>query len=212
MTGALLVTAGDGPAECCQAVGHILARMTEEADMLGLSLTLCRFEGTHRQHRPKSAVVVVEGAQTDLFQRQWVGTIQWRMQSQIRAHHKRANWFMGVFQLDDPAPSVTRIAAKDVQMSTLRAGGPGGQHQNTTDSAVRAVHQPTGLCVVARDGRSQHQNKALALKRLQILADAAETARQETEKSARNQLHRHLARGNPVRVFKGPAFTEIGTR
>ena len=52
------------------------------------------------------------------------------------------------------------------RVEVFRAGGPGGQHQNTTESGVRLVHLPTGKRVVARDERSQHRNKAIALRRL----------------------------------------------
>lgn len=51
-------------------------------------------------------------------------------------------------------------------METFRSGGPGGQHQNTTESGVRLVHLPSGIRASARDERSQHRNRALALARL----------------------------------------------
>ena len=54
----------------------------------------------------------------------------------------------------------------ECRVDTFRSGGKGGQHQNTTDSGVRLTHRPSGIVVTARDERSQHRNKALALERL----------------------------------------------
>ena len=54
----------------------------------------------------------------------------------------------------------------ECEMETFRAGGPGGQHQNKTESAVRLTHVPTGLSVTARESRSQHRNRKIALARL----------------------------------------------
>ena len=201
----LLVTAGDGPAECNQAVGHILDRMLAEADMFGLSLSIHQTDG---HNGPKSAVVVVYGEGRTTFAKSWIGTIQWRMQSKLRKNHKRANWFVGVFALEHVQSNAGDIRQADVAFSTLRAGGPGGQHQNTTDSAVRAVHKPSGLNVVVREARSQHRNKALAFERLKSLADAQAIADQEKRKSNQNSLHRTLERGNPVRRFVGERFKE----
>ncbi|MCH2461478.1 MAG: peptide chain release factor-like protein [Gemmatimonadetes bacterium] len=54
----------------------------------------------------------------------------------------------------------------ECRVETFRSGGPGGQHQNVTESGVRLVHIPTGIRVAARDERSQHRNRRIALKRL----------------------------------------------
>jgi protein subunit release factor B len=68
--------------------------------------------------------------------------------------------------IDVPESDVALLAQCDVH--TFRAGGPGGQHQNKTDSAVRLVHRPTGVTVTCRAQRSQYLNKMDALRRLRL--------------------------------------------
>ncbi len=65
----------------------------------------------------------------------------------------------------------------ECRAETFRAGGPGGQHQNTTDSGVRLTHLPTGISVTARESRSQHRNRRMALARLRTALE--ERARPE---------------------------------
>ena len=61
------------------------------------------------------------------------------------------------------------------RVETFRAGGPGGQHQNKSESGVRLVHLPTGLRATARDERSQHRNRGLALARLRTRLEELNT-------------------------------------
>lgn len=202
----LLVTSGSGPAECQQAVAGVLDVMRREAEFLAVDFDA---NGVRTKHGFKSAVVLISGADAETFARNWRGTIQWRASSKLRPAHKRANWFIGVFDLPEPAQTPDCIHAHDAVFETFRAGGPGGQHQNTTDSAVRATHRPTGLAAVAREERSQHRNKALALERLHHLMAAQTAADEAAQKANRNDLHHALERGNPVRSFKGHEFREV---
>lgn len=59
----------------------------------------------------------------------------------------------------------------DIKLEFYRATGPGGQHRNTTDSAVRIRHLPTGIVAQASESRSQWENRAMAMKRLQALLE-----------------------------------------
>ena len=99
---------------------------------------------------------------------------------------------------------------RDVSFETMRAGGAGGQHVNKTESAVRATHRPSGLVVVAREERSQHMNKRLALARLaRLLRDAAAGKQADAERE-RWAAHDRIERGGAVRTFVGPEFREKG--
>lgn len=197
----LLVTSGQGPAECRIAVRHILERMAQEHSALGIAE-----QGD--KHGPASAIVTIRGDGAATFAQRWIGTIQWTCKSRVRPKHKRQNWFVGVFALPEPEARLALNTA-DVRFDTFRAGGPGGQHQNTTDSAVRATHIPTGISAIARDQRSQHRNKQAALDRLRDILIATEELAAAASKKDANRSHYQLERGNPLRVFKGERFAEL---
>jgi ribosome-associated protein len=109
-----------------------------------------------------------------------------------------------------PVPESDEQLLSECRIETFRAGGPGGQHQNTSDSAVRLVHLPTGIRVIARDERSQLRNRALALQRLrEKLAEtrAVRTPRMQTRVPKREKAKRmeeKRRRGRKKRLRKPP--------
>jgi len=137
--------------------------------------------------------------------------VLWRSQSTLRPKHPRKNWFTQIFRLA-PAMAEVRIDPETVEMQAIRAGGPGGQHQNKTSSAIRARWtDPEGRAwwVVVRDSRSQHQNRRLALERLSALIAADRTEAEASRKEEVHDLHGKLQRGKPRRTFEGERFREI---
>jgi peptide chain release factor len=209
----LLVTSGRGPAECRIAVVNTLAEMAREAEMSGLDLDVATGPDPDG-HGPASAVAVVSGDGAALFAERWSGSIQWTAESPLRPRHKRKNWFVAVMALPEAPPPLAgegregaaSLDLREVRFEAFRAGGPGGQHQNKTESAVRAVHVPSGLAAVARDGRSQHRNKAIAVERLAMLVRTSQEIAAIADLKAVHLNHDRLERGNPIRRFKGKAF------
>jgi len=98
-----------------------------------------------------------------------------------------------------------QIQEKDLKIDVMRASGPGGQSVNTTDSAVRLTHLPTGEVVSCRDEKSQHKNKAKALKILQARLLEKERAKQEQELSTqRKSMVGSGERSEKIRTYNYP--------
>jgi peptide chain release factor len=116
--------------------------------------------------------------------------------------HKRKNWFLGgaIFH---PAAALPETA---IRYEATRASGPGGQHVNKTDSAIRATHIASGLSVKVQTERSQHANKRLAGQLLASKLAALAQTEADKNKANRRLQHHQTERGNPVRVFVGADF------
>ena len=96
---------------------------------------------------------------------------------------------------------------RECEIDTFRSSGPGGQHVNKTESAVRLKHLPSGVVVVAREERSQHRNKALCLRRLRervarLNHRAPERVPTRVPRSAKNRTLEGKARRSEVKRLR----------
>ncbi len=93
------------------------------------------------------------------------------------------------------------VNEKDLKIDTYRSSGAGGQHVNTTDSAVRITHLPTGIVVACQNERSQHKNRATAMKMLKARLYEAELQKREAEAAATNASKTDIGWGHQIRSY-----------
>lgn len=93
------------------------------------------------------------------------------------------------------------VEEKDLKIDTYRASGAGGQHVNTTDSAVRISHLPTGIVVQCQNDRSQHRNKAQAMTMLRARLYESELRRREEAATAQHSAKTDIGWGNQIRSY-----------
>jgi len=197
----LHISAGKGPKECQWVVAQLVRVFTKEAQSQDLQAKLLEQSGDVEA----SLLLSVSGDQCTSFASNRIGTIRWIGSSPFRQRHKRKNWYVGV-SLAPTIEEIPQLKNEDIEFQAIRASGPGGQHVNKTDSAIRATHRPSGLSVVSQDQRSQFANKKIALLKLALLFEAEKQANEANSKSDIWQQNQSLERGNEVRCYEGVKF------
>jgi peptide chain release factor 2 len=150
----------------------------------------------------KSATVELEGEYAFGYARAESGIHRLVRISPFDAAARRHTSFASVFVYPEVGDEIViDIDEKDLRIDTYRSSGKGGQHVNKTDSAVRITHLPTGIVVQCQNERSQHKNKAMALKVLRSRLYEMKIQEQSAKMDELHKTKKDIAWGSQIRSY-----------
>ena len=198
------ITAGRGPTECMWVVTKLLKCFLLAAKELNIETKITDRVLGSQSNTLSSVIVLIKGDNITNFITEWEGSVLWIGKSPYRKYHKRKNWFVEINSFS--IAGTKSLNVNEISFKTTKSSGPGGQHVNKTESAVWAVHKESGIRVFVQDSRSQHQNKKIAIERLNEaflvhkLTVLKEQNKQQWERTT------NIQRGNPTKTFEGEKF------
>ncbi len=199
----LEVRAGTGGDEAALFAGDLLRMYQRYADLMGWKFTLMEeTPGEMGGYKEVVANITGKGAYARMKFESGVHRVQRvpATEAQGRIHTSAAT----VAVLPEVEDIDIEIKPEDIRIDTMRSSGAGGQHVNTTDSAVRITHLPTGIVVTASQ-KSQHQNRATAMKVLQArLYEEQRNARDTARSEARKEQVGSGDRSERIRTYNFP--------
>ena len=195
------IHAGAGGTES-QDWAEMLLRMYQRwAEGRGFKVSMVDYQAGD-QAGIKSATIEVKGENAYGYAKTESGVHRLVRISPFDSAAKRHTSFSSVWVypvIDDSFE--VEINESDLKIDTYRASGSGGQHVNTTDSAVRITHQPTGIVVASQNDRSQHKNRATAMGMLKARLFEAELQRREAEASGEYEAKTEIGWGHQIRSY-----------
>ncbi len=150
----------------------------------------------------KSATIQIEGEYAFGWLRTETGVHRLVRKSPFDSGNRRHTSFASVFVYPEVDESIeVEINPADLRIDTYRASGAGGQHVNRTDSAVRITHVPSNIVVQCQNDRSQHKNKAQAMKQLKAKLYEMELLKQNAEKQTMEDQKSDIGWGSQIRSY-----------
>jgi peptide chain release factor 2 len=158
----------------------------------------------------KSATVLIRGDYSFGYLKGESGVHRLVRISPFDANKRRHTSFASVEVIPEISESIeVDIKESELKIDTYRASGAGGQHVNTTDSAVRITHVPTGIIVQCQNERSQHKNRAQALKVLKSRIYEKKRQEQEAKKLEKLGEKKDISWGNQIRSYVFQPYTLV---
>jgi peptide chain release factor 2 len=195
------INAGAGGTES-QDWAEMLQRMyTRWGERHGMKVELIDYHGGE-QAGIKSATLLIKGENAYGYAKTESGVHRLVRISPYDSSARRHTSFSSVWvypEVDDDID--IEINESELRIDTYRASGAGGQHVNTTDSAVRITHLPTNIVVACQNQRSQHKNRAEAMKQLKARLYEAELQKREAEANAQNASKTDIGWGHQIRSY-----------
>lgn len=204
----LTLHAGAGGIEAQDWVEMLLRMYTRWAQMRGYEVILLdSLEG--EEAGLKSATIAVRGDNAYGFGRTERGVHRLVRISPFDAQNRRHTTFASLDVTPDVEEVELDVPADELRVETFRASGRGGQHVNKTDSAVRITHLPTGITASCQNERSQHSNRATAMRILTSRILKLREQEREQLIAAEKGVLREIAWGNQIRSYVFHPYTLV---
>jgi peptide chain release factor 2 len=201
MNAIVSIHAGAGGTEAQDWAEMLLRMYLRWAERRGFKSTIIDYQPGD-EAGVKSVSMTLEGEYAYGYAKAEIGIHRLVRISPFDAGGRRHTSFASVFvypEVDDEI--VVEIDESDLRIDTYRSTGAGGQHVNKTDSAVRLTHFPTGIVVQCQNERSQHKNKAMAMKYLKSRIYELKLQEQNAKLDEVNKLKKDIAWGSQIRSY-----------